>query len=413
MRKALRFLAILSTLALLFCTCFSALASENDARFDTYVNMGSNAAANNYAIPHLFRQDAPYNYMSRTPLVVRDGLEYVPLSVFMLYSYIQVNHSETSENFFIVNNRNNHYVSFDVEGGLASTHDGDLLKINTNYFYKVRYVPARTVCKILGLSYEVYDNPALGVYAFRVNDGTSSKTLEQLITPFLPKRPQGPGGYQSGGENTEDPIEKISRRDIGLCFRDVSKGDIDYILTSLDGYRIKASFCLDRTEVLRYPAAVRRMYVAQHGILVTARAEGNTASEYANSLVEGLDRANEALSLVIKRKTRMCVLPEDIPDEYKNSKELAQTLKKAGYLVFTPNTQTDDLPDGKTEAFVVSGQLKTAITDNFDKETAANITALLWCSDKTPFYAADVANFVNKYEQFSFFAIHEAFLYNN
>ena len=37
---------------------------------------------------------------------------------------------------------------------------------------------------------------------------------------------------------------------------------------------------------------------------------------------------------------------------------------------------------------------------------------MLWCSDKTPYYTADVANLVNKYEQFEFCTLNEAFVYN-
>ena len=129
MRKSVRILAFFCIFTLLFSCAFAPSASNNDARFDSYVNMGDNAVSNNYAIPHLFRQNGVYSNMQKSPLVVSGGVDYVPLSMFILYSYVEVNYSKTDDNFFLVNTRNNHYISFNMEGGIASTHDGELLKL--------------------------------------------------------------------------------------------------------------------------------------------------------------------------------------------------------------------------------------------------------------------------------------------
>ena len=78
-KRLVRFICMLAALSLLFCFSFSPLASYNDAEYDRYVNMGDNAVKNAYAIPSLFRQNGVYNYYSKYPLVVQNGIEYVPL----------------------------------------------------------------------------------------------------------------------------------------------------------------------------------------------------------------------------------------------------------------------------------------------------------------------------------------------
>ena len=102
----------------------------------------------------------------------------------------------------------------------------------------------------------------------------------------------------------------------------------------------------------------------------------------------------------------------DIPEDIKNSREFAEAVENAGYIIFTPNLVTDDSPQYVGNAYNVSSKIKLAITDGYQKDKEADISVMLWCSDKTPYYTADVANLVNKYEQFEFCTLNEAFVYN-
>ena len=413
MRKSLRFIAFFSALALLFCTNFGSFASYNDARFNNYINMGKKGAENNYAIPHLFRQDAPYGYMDSFPLVVKDSVEYVPLSMFILYPYVEVSYSNKNENFFLTNTNNERYVSFDVENGLASTHDGDLLKMNTYIFNKIRYVPARTVCVILGFVYESYDDPVRGIYSFRISDGRSKKTLENLLQPYLPKPDvqEKPPSVVPLPDTEEDPVKKIAKRNVALCFSGFVQEKNEDLLKTLSAYKINAAFSFKKEEILNNPSFVRAAFVNNHSILVTADAKGETSEEYAQSFVEGLKGANDALSAVLLRKTRMCTLPYDIPQSIKESSEFQKAVNEAGFIVFEPDTQTSDTPSYSGSAYTVSRQIKNAITDSKDKTKEANISVIIYTKKNTSYTVADIAAFVNKYEQFRFFAIDETFLY--
>ena len=79
-------------------------------------------------------------------------------------------------------------------------------------------------------------------------------------------------------------------------------------------------------------------------------------------------------------------------------------------MILKPNVQTGDGPDFTGSAYSVAVKIKNKIKDGFDKDKQATVTAVVWCSDKTPYYTADVANLVNKYAKHSFFAMNEALL---
>jgi len=427
LKKHVRYFVFFFVVTLLFlCISLTGAAKDNDAKFDSYINMGDNAVKMGYEIPNLFRQNGVYSNIRQFPLVVQGGVEYVPLSVFILYPYIDVNYGRTESSFFLVNNKNNHYVSFNTSEGVASTHDGDILKMPTPIFNHTTYVPARTVAVVLGLECETYDNPSKGIYAFRVSDGKTGKTLSEMMAEYIREYENKTGSSNnqspSGNDNpavdvsppeVQDPISQLAARRVGICFAGMSYAGLTRITDMLDSYNIKASFTFTEDEILTMPEFVRRLRNSGNSVFITASASGETAEEYAESFVEGLDSANKALKLVSKRKTRMCTLPFDMPESIKNDETFLAYVKNAGYLVFTPVVETGDGPSYTASAYIISSKIKDKITNGFDKNTTADVTALVYCSDKTYYYILDVAQLVSKYAQFEFFAMDEAFLYNN
>lgn len=427
MRESVRYLMFFFAVTLLFlCISVNCAAKDNDARFDSYINMGDNAVKNGYEIPNLFRQNGVYSNIQRFPLVVQGGVEYVPLSVFILYPYIDVNYGRTENSFFLLNNKNNHYISFNTAEGVASTYDGDILKMPTPIFNQTTYVPARTVAIVLGLECETYDNPEKGIYAFRVSDGKTGKTVEDMLAEYIEKAenkndlPSGQNPSDANGPSSEDnpsmvedPLAEMAGRRVGMCFAGMEYANLSKITNLLEYYNIKAAFSFNEGEILKNPDLVRKLGNTGNSIFITAPAYGETPEEYAENFVAGLENANKALKLVSKRKTRMCTLPFDIPQSIKNDAAFLEKVKAAGYLVFNPIVETGDGPSYTGSAYTVSGKIKNKITDGFDKNTKADITALVYCSDKTYYYTLDVALLVSKYRQFEFFAIDEAFLYNN
>ena len=416
MRKSVRFLAFFCAFTLLFSFVFMPSASDNDAKFANYVNMGENAIKNNYEIPNLFRQDKPYSNVNRFPLVVSGGVEYVPLSMFILYPYVEVNYSKIGESFFLLNNKNNRYISFNVEDGIASTYDGDLLKLSVKVYNNTKYVPARTVALVLGFVCETYDDPEKGVYAFRVSDGKSGKTLAQLVSPYLTKlQGSGPDAPDRPGVKPpeDDPVKKIAPRNIYLCFTGVSSESTSHIMNTLNAHKVKASFSVNESEIFSHSSLIRQIHVSGHSLLVTADCSGETAQEMAKSFVEGLEKANEALGYVIKRKTRMCTLPYDLPEEAAKDEAFVNIVEEAGYIIFRPGVKTDDKPGYTANAYSISSKIRNAVVSGYNEREKADVSALLWCGARTPYYTADIANFVNKYAQFNFRSLNEDVVYFN
>ncbi len=441
--RLIKIMCVFSVLTLLFSQCFIFSAENyNDRRFDSYINMGQNAVDNNYSIPHMFRQDAPYTYIEKFPLVVTGATEYVPLSMFILYPYIEVSYSNFDDNFYLVNNRNGNYISFNVEQNIAETNSGEMMKIVTKVFYRIRYVPAIPVAEALGMMCETYDDPVQGIYAFRISNGKSEKTLTDLITPYLLKKEQAPPPEQEVPipennpdetkpedkppikpennppaieEKPQDPLEKLAPRRLGLCFTGMSYEKADTVVTALERNRIKASFSFTREEILSNPSLVRALYTKANGIFVTAnpdfeaiRAQNEGVSVpqlelmYANAFVSHLEGANEALKVVLKTKSNVCTLPSWLPDGLADSKIFRDTLNKAGYFVFTPTAKTGDSPSYKGSAYSISSILKNTIMGG-NANSSFDTVALLYMSDYSRYYVADIASLINKYEQLSFF----------
>lgn len=413
MKKCVRFLAFFCAVTLLFSCFFTGSASDNDSRFDSYVNMGEAAVQNNYAIPNLFRQNGVFSNQTRFPLVVKNGVEYVPLSMFILYSYVDVTYSNTDDSFFLENSNNEHYISFNVEKGVVSTHDGDIMRMEAPIFNRTRYIPARIVAAKLGFVCESYDNKEKGIYAFRVSDGKTGKNIEDLLKPYITDETSTDNPPPPPVQVQDDPLEKLAKRRVAICYTNLASGENRQILDALTAYGIKASFSITKDDILERTALVREIYVAGHSLLVTASAKGSSPEEYAESFVDGLEKANDALKKVMKRKTRMCTLPFDLPQDIRNNEVFVSHVEKAGYIILVPNTDTGDGPQYSASAYGVSSKIKNKITSGFDDETEASVTALVWCSDKTRYYTADIANFMKKYKQHEFYAMDEAFIYNS
>ena len=418
MRKSTRLLAFFCAFTLLFSYSFIPKANNDTSVIAEYGT----------AVPSLFRQNNVYSNEERTPLVVKDGVEYVPISVFSLYSYVNVEYSKTDGNFFLVNTKNNHYISFNAEQELASTYDGDLLTMTVQIFNQTRYVPARTVAIVLGFNCETYEDRENGIYSLRISDGKSNRTFTQIIMSYIDENRKNkdenlPSNSQNGDqteltfpvvppnvsdendtqgkEDIEDPLSKIPQRRIGLCFSGISHEQTERIVNTLDYNNVRASFVLNKQDILSTPKLVRRLYSMGQGLLVTGVAEGETAQEYANSFVLSVEEA------------RMCILPDNIPEEIKTDKTFLETIRTAGYLIFTPNFDAGDRPDYTGSAYGISERLKKHISNGLDKGREGVVTSLLLCSNKTYYYLLDIVAFVKRYNQMNFFALDESFLYNN
>lgn len=451
-----RKVASVLVLALLFVFLApqNGFASNNDAKFDSYGNMNSSDTAK-YVVPNLYRQDSVYTYVKSFPLVVSGGVEYVPISVFSLFDYISVTYSKLSDNFYLINNNNNHYISFDVSGDIADTYDGELMKLPTKIFYQTRYIPARDVAAILGMTVETYDDSSAGVYAVRVRDSSASLSLDKLMDRYLVKKKDNPSQapFDSDDEDfknsqsqsskpqtstnpssptvtpnqpatstpttnpvtppqnqtaptVEDPIEKVAGRRACMVFENSGSDYTKNLLGVLENYRIKACFSVDSDGILSYPDQIRRMLVDGHTIAVSASANTDgTPTEIAKSFVENLDKANKALKTVTKVTTRLCTIPDSIPQTVSTTQEFLTAVKSAGYIVITYGLDAGDY--GSVRSSAVYNRVNNGIVNAFAQNVSGDIVIKLRVGSRTSYYTEEISKFINKYRQFTSKAVNE------
>jgi len=362
-----RIISMLTALCICLCAVIlpssDGIAQNNDAKYDSYVNMLPNTDGHaKYIVPNLYRQDASYINVKTFPLVVNGGVEYFPLDIFALYPYLQVVYSKIAHGFYINNTKNNHYVAFDMETGTTTTHDAQHLDIQGKIFNRTYYVPAAKVCEILEMKFETYDDPASGIRAARISDSKAKMTLPQLITAYSPvkkepetePKPEEPSPVVPDNndeqkpdvtipDNTDtpeklpdnnpvikpptftepdeqdnitkpdekpdeppvDPYTLVENRYIHLLIDAVGSDSADAVLDALAQNGINAAFFVDEEFIMANPATVRRMITDGHFIGIHFNAINDDGSVMAHEdLLSIVNSTNDALYLVTKTKTR-------------------------------------------------------------------------------------------------------------
>lgn len=314
---ALCLLSLCLTLALISPTLSSSVPdrSYNDEWVADYENMKKHVTPI-YTVPTLFKNDAAYANNRRFPLVVQDGIEYVPIEMFSGLSGISVNAGYSVTNFYITNSKAKTYISFDAENDLVTTQALTTYKLVTKIFYDTRYVPAKEVADVLKLTVEVYNDPENGVYALRLADGKQKLTFAEVIKNYSPIKKNPLEDNPVDSPDTEDtpapqPDEKdnsvvtpekteekpdIGKRTVYFSADVTSYPYIGAILQTLEREELTCAFFVSPSDILTHADDIRKILVYGQpiGILL-----GKTDPE--KDYAEGI----ENLSLVAKCTTRL------------------------------------------------------------------------------------------------------------
>ena len=382
MKRTISFVLAIVCAMLLCLTIPSGVgfAQYNDAKYDSYKNMGASNedSHSKYVVPNLYRQDASYTNVKTFPLVVSGSVEYFPLDIFALYSYLEVVYGKLSYGFYINNTKNNHYVAFDLETGTTTTHDGGTLDIQAKLFYRTYYVPAKAVCDVLGMKFETYDSPEDGIRAARISDERAKNTLNELVAMYSPPKKEPDDNTQTepdlGNPSTEDgtnepddgqqgsvtgdnqnqgttetpdpvqpdPYRSIASRTIYLTFENCPNAYTDGVLNVLAEYGEKALFFVSAENILEYPDTVRRILTDGHSIgIYVPDTETPVNAENAGQIIQLIDSANEALSLVTKTKTRFVRLAYGLSAKLDGT-GFAELVRENGYELYDWTTDAGD-----------------------------------------------------------------------
>ncbi len=307
------------------------LALYNDPKFDNYENMRDKGGIVKYTVPNLFRNDVPFKNVKRFPLVVQNSVEYVPLEMFFGLTDVNVNTSLPNGDFYINNTAEEKYVSFDVSEDRATSHLNRPFTIETKVFYTTRYLPVRTVCDLLGISYDVYDDKENGVFVVRMTNDDQKIPIDELVKMYSPVKIEPDDQTQNPdegvlGENIpvppensgENPPEKIpevkppvqpnnredeAEKQIELAFYGDITESTDVICDVLDRYGVKGTFFCTENSILEYSETVRKLYISGHDVGIYLSDNGIDIGEYAENI-------NNALEFVSKRRSRMAMTDE-------------------------------------------------------------------------------------------------------
>lgn len=386
-------------------------AQYNDEKYANYINMNqvNDTGHAKYIIPNLYRQDASYKNVKTFPLVVNDSVEYFPLDIFAMYSYIEVVYSRIANGFYINNTKNSHFVAFDLDTGTTTTHDNQMLEIQAQIFHRTHYVPAKAVCETLGLTFETYDDPVNGVRAARISDSKATYTLDELVKMYSPVKkeqvtqkpePIEPDDVNNPqGSQNPDPYKNIAQRNIYLTFENCPDSYYtNNILDVLNKKGYKAIFFLEKDKILKNPDTARRIIAEGHSIGLYLSPQASQADVYPNEqIIQMLDEANDALCLVTKTKSRFVRL------EYGFTEALSQNdfyseIAQSGYVLYDWTIDSQDYTGRTAQSYEM---LVSGITSG-NKNTKKDVFVRFGAYYTTAKLVEELMNFCDSYAQFGF-----------
>ncbi len=291
--------------------------------------------------PSLFHNDEKWYKDSTATLEIIDGIPYIPIDIFGMYSHIELSLDSRRGEFMLYNRTSRQYISVLYNEKIATVNGTEEIYLN---LYKLHggyyYVPAQYFCTVLGFSCEMVDSNATVGKTLRINDGNATKTLAELLSPYA-------GSGADTGESTPSvtdppvtvppvtPGEDKTERTIYLTFNTIEKENTNSILKTLKNASMRATFFFTDAEIALYPSVVNSAYVGGHSLALTA----DTFVD-ADDFIRQMNDANERLYGITKTKTRIVQLPKNADI----TKADTEKILAAGYVLWD---YTYDVPDSK------------------------------------------------------------------
>jgi|GEM_PF-1075836 Predicted xylanase/chitin deacetylase len=387
-------------------------ALYNDEKFNDYENMRDKGGSVKYTVPNLFREDIPFPNVQKYPLVVQGGINYVPLEMFFYFSNITLNTDLAGGNFYISNDKTGAYISSNVKTDVVATHLKRTITLPTRIFYSTRYVPAKDVCAIIGLTCEVYDNPTDGVYVLRISDSSAKYDFSELIKMYSPVKvveptpsnnvttppvtvqptPDNPPATEppattrpvtggSPGKVETKPIE-YDARTIYLTFENLPNENTGKILDLLAKYNLKATFFCEGNKMLQYPELVRRIVAEGHSIGIHSMDHNSEFIESSpENFLSDIQKTNEVLSLLTKRKTRLYRAPEGLKNTLRTDSRWKDAAAAAGMCVWDWNINSYDYYKGENTTAKIYNRVVNSLSSLNDSH-GTTVAAIRFHSEK-------------------------------
>ena len=291
--------------------------------------------------PSLFHNDEKWYKDSTATLEIIDGIPYIPIDIFGMYSHIELSLDSRRGEFMLYNRTSRQYISVLYNEKIATVNGTEEIYLN---LYRLHggyyYVPAQYFCTVLGFNCEMVDSNATVGKTLRINDGNATKTLAELLSPYA-------GSGTDTGESTPSvtdppvtvppvtPGEDKTERTIYLTFNTIEKENTNSILKTLKNVSMRATFFFTDAEIARYPSLVNNVFMGGHSLAITT-----DAFEDADDFIRQMNDLNERLYGITKTKTRLVQLPPDAAISPADEEKILA----AGYVLWD---YTYDVPDSK------------------------------------------------------------------
>ncbi len=302
MIRTIKFSSVILVLSLIIALIYSAGATPLDE-------------------PKLYFNDSTWAREDRSPLKIIDGVEYVPLTIFAQLKNTKVRVNETLNTFVITHSAL--YISIDATTNIATDHSDKIYTITTHKLdYGERYVPAKTICRHVGLGFDTYVNPLTGEVAARITDGTEALSFEELLKKYNPEilktesqtEQSGQTNEPGPSQGTEDDQKLPGKRTVYITFPEPLNNNTLTVLDNLNAYDYNATFFIDSSDIINNPLTVSRIISEGHKIGIKPRSPNAYTS--IDALINEIDSINDLLYRVFKFKTRTVML--DVLYTYNN-----------------------------------------------------------------------------------------------
>ncbi len=306
--------------AILFCVILSARARAASA-------------------PSLFYDDERWYRDAAAGLVVKDGVYYVPVDIFGMFSELQLRIDAGAGEFMIYNRTTGAYITVLTGENLATVNGAEEVTIVTFRHGGCDYVDAAFFCSVLSMEMEVSPSAAPDGVSLRICSGWQTRTLAELLASYATSE-LPPVSSDSLQTVTEPPITSsidMTARQIYLTFNTFTPSMFVRILDVLDGAGVSATFFLTEEELREMPEIVVSLAAREHAVALIVPVTA-TCGEF----LEAADAANARLYALTMRKTRIVQAAGGTQSSGFGEAEL-QRIEEAGYCLWD---WTYDVPDG-------------------------------------------------------------------
>lgn len=274
-------------------------------------------------IPTLFAGDEAWYKDAISPLVIRDGVQFIPAELCSMFDNISVT-TPREDNLLIHNTSTGAYISILFSRQSAAVNGNIVENVPVFRDSGMFYVDAALVSDAVGLTLETYESEN-GSITLRLSDENRIFTLDELISSYLPKTDSASDSVLSDLPDEEAfPSYNGKLKRIYVLCRSPESSDTPFpAQVNCELYGINYTWFLDsRNSTEDFLGASAD---GAYGVAVSPDA----VLTEETSAADILDSLNESAAVYTRRRTRFTLSTGDPSEDAR--------LREAGYIPIKPD----------------------------------------------------------------------------